>query len=284
MLRGIVALITGASSGLGKALAIKLAEKDVNLVLASRNEEMLHKTKEEITKRNPLADNKILIIPADITKTEDCKNLVQSSAAHFGSIDFLILNAGISMWSPFEEIKDLSVYQRLMETNYMGAVYCTYFALPYLKKSSGEIIVIDSIQGKIAVPNHTGYVASKHALIGFFDTLRMEVEKDGVNVLNVLPHWIRGTKLRENSLDASGEHSLKADLQHSSESIDVEECAVQIINSMGKRKRELIIPFKLKMLTWINAFFPRLAEKIIMSKVEEQKNNLLTKDNLTHHY
>jgi short-subunit dehydrogenase len=133
------------------------------------------------------------------------------------------------------------------------------------------IIVITSIQGKISVPYHSGYVASKHALVGFFDTLRMELQGSGVDILQVLPHWLRGTNLRSNAFDKDGNKVGDSRVSHSKESISLEECTNEIIKAMEKRKRELVIPFKLKVLTLLKAISPGIAEMIISGRVKKQK-------------
>ncbi len=200
MLAGKTIVITGASSGLGASLAEQLSLHKTNLVLFSRNIDKL----QSVAKACEGNGAKTLVVQGDISKPEDCKKLYNETIKNFNTIDHLVLNAGISMWAEFEEITDLSLFQKLIETNYLGAVYLTYYCLPSLIKSKGMITAISSIQGKIAVPNHTGYVASKHALTGFLNTLRMEVKDKGVDVMLVMPHWLRGTDLRKNAFDKDG--------------------------------------------------------------------------------
>lgn len=267
MFEGKTAVITGASSGLGRQLSIELSKKKCNLVLASRNEEEL-KITSELCKKN---DSPVLVVPTDITNQDDCKNLINKTESQFKNIDYLILNAGISMWAKFDEITELNLFKKLMEVNYLGSVYLTHYSLPLLKSSKGLITVISSIQGKVPVPYHTGYVASKHALLGFFDTLRIELKKDGVDILTVIPHWLRGTNLRSSALDKDGKIFGKSNLKHTSESVTLEECAEGIVDSMIKRKREYVIPSKLKLLNVLNSVSPKTAERIISSKVKDQK-------------
>ncbi len=267
MLTGKTIVITGASSGLGASLAEQLSFHKTNLVLFSRNIDKLQSAA-KICETNGA---KVLVVQGDICKQEDCKKLYDVTINNFNVIDHLVLNAGISMWAEFEEVTDLSLFQKLIETNYLGAVYLTHYCLPSLIKSKGMITAISSIQGKIAVPNHTGYVASKHALTGFLNTLRMEVKDKSVDIMLVMPHWLRGTDLRKNAFDKDGNKIGESKKEHSKESISLEECSKKIIKGMINRKRELIIPGKLKVLTWLNLFFPNVAEKIIMRKVDEQE-------------
>jgi len=260
-------VITGASSGLGAALAKELASFKTNLILFTRSIDKLNQVVKVCNEKGA----KAISVQGDITKPEDCKRLVETAINNFNSVDHLVLNAGISMWADFEEINDLTIFQKLIETNYLGAVYLTHYFLPHLIKSKGLITAISSIQGKISVPAHSGYVASKHALTGFLNTLRMELKDKNVDVMLVMPHWLRGTDLRKNAFDKDGNKIGETKKEHNKESISLEECSRKIIKGMSRRKRELIIPGKLKALTWLNLLFPSLAEKIVMGKVKEQE-------------
>ncbi|OGU70302.1 MAG: hypothetical protein A2V93_11390 [Ignavibacteria bacterium RBG_16_34_14] len=268
-------VITGASSGLGAALAKELASHKPNLILFSRN---IDKLKEAAKFCNEKGAN-VISVQGDVTKLEDCKRLVETTINNFGSVDHLVLNAGISMWAKFDEVTDLSLFQKLIETNYLSAVRLVHLFLPYLKKSKGLITAISSIQGEIAVPYHSGYVASKHALTGFLNTLRMElsakggsVGKDkGVDVMLVKPHWLRGTDLRKNAFDKNGNKIGETKKEHSKESISLQECSRKILKGMVNRKRELVIPGKLKLLTILSLLLPNLAEKIVLGKLNEQE-------------
>ena len=211
-------------------------------------------------------------VQADITVLDQCQFLVQKTVDVYGHIDGIVLNAGVSMWAKFEDVEDLGVFRKLMEGNYQGAVNCAYHALPHLKQRRGMLVAITSIQSKIGVPLHTGYVASKHALQGFCESLRMELELDGagVDILTVLPHWLRGTELREHALRKEGKELGTSSRKHSSESVSVEDACKAILKAMRKRKRELVIPWKLKLLLGLNLIRPQLAESIITGKVRHQ--------------
>jgi short-subunit dehydrogenase len=268
MFKGKTFIVTGASSGLGEALALKLAGQDINLVLFSRNEEKL-RIVEQLCKKSGAA---VLHVKGDVTDPADCERLINKTVESFHSIDFLILAAGVSMWARFDEVSDLSVFKKIMETNYIGAINLLHYAIPFLKKTRGMIIAISSIQGKISVPFHTGYVASKHALTGFLDTLRIELEASGVHILQVMPHWLRGTNLRSNAFGRNGDKVGDLKTGHNKESISLEECTDRILIAMKNKKRELIIPWKLKLLLWLKLLSPVSTEKIITRKVGEQKS------------
>jgi short-subunit dehydrogenase len=259
-------IITGASSGLGRSLAVELARAGANLTLFSRNEGGLRETEKLCRELGATS----LVVTGDVRKPEDCKRLIELAISQYGSLDYLVASAGVSMWAKFEEVSDISIFHKVMETNYLGAVYSTYYALPHLRKSKGMIVVISSIQGKIGVPFHTGYVASKHALQGFFSSLSSELDGSGVDVLMVLPHWLRGTNLRKNAFGRDGSFIGESRRGHSKESVTLQRCCREIIESMEKRKRELVIPPKLKILPWLNLVNPKIVEFIVKGKVEEQ--------------
>jgi NAD(P)-dependent dehydrogenase (short-subunit alcohol dehydrogenase family) len=194
-------LITGASAGLGAALAQALAAHGARLTLMARRADRL----QEVVAACQAAGGKAQAVEGDVTQPEDGVRLTQAAVEAYGAVDGLIANAGLSMWARFDEVEDVSVFRRLMDVNYLGAVHCLHPAMPHLKKSGGMFVAISSLQGRIGVPYHTGYVASKHALQGLCDALRMEVADDGVAVLSVLLHWLRGTELREHAFGADGE-------------------------------------------------------------------------------
>ena len=269
-------VITGASSGLGAELAKELASYKPNLVLISRNLQKLQQVEMQCNERGANS----IAIQGDVASKNDCKRLVEKTINTFNSIDHLVLNAGLSMWAKFEETTDLSLFQKLIETNYLSTVYLTHLFLPYLIKSKGLVTAISSIQGEIAVPYHSGYVASKHAVTGFLNTLRMELKDRGVDVMLVKPHWLRGTDLRKNAfgkngnkIGESGNQSLWERKEHSKESIPLEECSRIIVKGMIKRKRELVIPPKLKLLLWLKLIYPKIVDKIVSGKVKEQEKN-----------
>ena len=151
-----------------------------------------------------------------------------------GALDHLIPNAGQSMWARFEEIENLELLRRLVEVNYLGVAHCIHAALPALRKSRGQVVVISSIQGKVGVPFHSGYSASKHALEGLVDTLQSELHGTGINFLQVYPDWIRGTGMRQNALDSDGQAVGDRKHDHGGAGVTVDECARAILRAMAK--------------------------------------------------
>ena len=244
----------------------ELAVRKANLALFSPERERQQQVAAECSDLGARA----LAVIGDVTRQDDCRRLADETAAEFGGIDYLIANAGISMWSPFEKSEDLSIYRKLMEVNYLGALYCAYYALPHLRESKGMVVAISSIQSRIPVPLHTGYVASKRALQGFCEALRLELDGSGVDVLTVLPHWLRGTELRQHAFAGDGVELGTSSRKHSGESVSVEDACDAILKAVGKRRRELVIPWKLKLLHLLHVLWPRRAEAIILRAVNKQ--------------
>lgn len=253
MFQNKVILITGASSGLGRALAIALSQQGAQLVLIGRNQQELTETARHCQPVHPP-----LVLVGDVSQSAECSRVIHETIDQYGRLDYLILNAGISMWSAFEDLTDLTAIDQLMATNYFGAVYCTYYALPFLKKTRGLITVISSIQGKIGVPFHTGYAASKHALQGFFDSLRMELKKQ-VDVLLVCPGWIKDTALKQRAIRTQAALPTK----HKQASLSLDSCVTQILTAMAKRQRELILPRFYRLVPFIKAISQRFLDYLI---------------------
>src|ERR1700747_314902 len=186
-LAGKTVVVTGASSGIGKALCLELAPRRVRLVLAARDEKALEAVAADCRGRGA----ETLVVVADVALERECRALVEKTVGRFGALDVLVANAGITMWSRFDEVQDLDVFERLLRVNVLGAIYPTYFALPHLKRSRGRIAVVSSVAGLTGVPERTGYAATKHALFGFFDSLRIELEGTGVSVTLAAPDFVR---------------------------------------------------------------------------------------------
>jgi len=263
MLKDNVIIITGASSGIGKELAFQLAKQKTLLALASRDIKRLNEVAEECKSLG----TKVISVQTDVADKDQCKNLIEKTLSEFGRIDTLINNAGISMSAKFEEIKDLDVFRKIMDVNYLGSVYCTYYALPYLKKSKGRIVGISSLTGLVGVPTRTGYAASKHAMRGFYDSLRIELMNTGVSVTMIYPGFVT-SEVRERALGIDGNPVGKSHLDES-KIMSTEECARQIINAAAKRKRELVMTPKGKLGLWIKLIAPKLIDRTSLKTMEK---------------
>jgi short-subunit dehydrogenase len=250
-------ILTGASAGIGRSLAISLAQQGAHLVLASRDQPAL----EEVAVACTTAGGKAIAVPTDVAQPQFCQQLIEQAIATFGQIDILVNNAGISMLTRFDEITDLSILEQVMRVNYLGSVYCTHYALPYLKTSRGLVVAISSLCGKTAVPTRSGYVASKHAMQGFFDTLRIELGETGVDVLVVSPGFV-ATDIRQRALGANGNPLGKSPRDETRDTMSVDECVRQIIWAMQRRKREHIMTVRGKVTPWAKLIVPGLVDRI----------------------
>jgi len=264
-----VVIITGASSGIGLALAKEFAKLGSKLVLAARSEEKLKELE------NDFANNGVeaIGVVTDVSIEQDCKSLVDKAIEKFGRIDILINNAGLSMRALFKDV-ELSVLKQLMDVNFWGAVYCTKYALPYLLDSKGSVTGISSIAGFIGLPARTGYSASKFAMHGFLETLRVENLKTGLHVLIAAPGFtasnIRKTALT-NDGSQQGETPRKEDKMMSAE-----EVAKHVINAIVKRKSTLILTFvEGKLTVWLKKWMPRLLEKLTYNHMAKEPNSPL---------
>jgi len=266
VLRGQVAIVTGASSGLGRALALELGTRGAQLVLAARNEAGLAETARGLSPGGAAP----LLVPGDLTDPDRCRGLIAQAIARFGRLDHLVLAAGLGMWTRFDEVTNPTMFERLMAVNYLAAVYCTHAALPHLRERRGLITVISSLQGRLAVPLHTGYAGAKHALHGFFDSLRLELDPGAPGILVVLPAWLGGTALRSAALGPGGTPIGEAARAHRSAPLPAAQAARQIVGAMERRQRELVLPARMRVLLWLNRLAPSLAAAIVRRRMRRE--------------
>ncbi|MFH1296083.1 MAG: SDR family oxidoreductase [Bacteroidota bacterium] len=264
-----VVIITGAASGIGKALAIECAQRDAKLSLADKNFEQLHLTREVLVKGRA----EVVVTEADITQEYDCKNLIDNTLAKYGRIDVLINNAGISMRALFEEV-ELDVLRRVMDVNFWGAVYCTKYALPELLKTHGSLTGVSSVAGYKGLPGRTGYSASKFALQGFLEAVRIENMKRGLHVLIACPGFtnsnIRNTALAKDG-SAQGESPLNEE-----KLMPAEEVARHICNAIEKRKHRLTLTTQGKMTVLLTKFFPKFMDKMVYNHMASEPDSPFT--------
>jgi short-subunit dehydrogenase len=258
-----VVIITGASKGIGAELARQLAAKGAKLVLAARSEKELEAVAEDCRK----AGAAVVTVKADVSVERDCQAIVAGAVIAFGRVDTLVNNAGVSMWARFEDIEDVSVLERIMRVNYMGAVYCTRHALPYLRESRGRLVGISSLAGRTGVPTRTGYAASKHAMTGFFDSLRIELAGSGVTVTMVYPGFV-STGIRENATGPDGKPIMVSPVREG-EVMTVEDCARRIVRGIERREREVVMTARGKMALWLKLLAPGLVDRIARRAIEQ---------------
>lgn len=251
-------VITGASSGIGAELARQLAGQGAKLTLAARNAAAL----DEVAEACRAAGGEAITAPTDVTDPVACEQLVAAALEAWGGLDVVVNNAGVSMRARFDDTKDLSTFEWLMRVNYLGSVYATHHALPHLKERSGLVVAISSLAGKTGVPTRTGYGASKWAMQGFFDALRVELRHTGVDVLIVSPGFV-DTGIRERALGGEGQ-LLGRDPSYSptSKQMTPERCVQLIVTAMAKRKRELVMTPKARLGQWLKLIAPGLVDRI----------------------
>jgi short-subunit dehydrogenase len=257
-----VVVITGASKGIGAELARQLAARGAKLVLAARNVGELEAVAQECRKLGAA----VITVKADVAQERECAAIMSGAALAFGGIDVLVNNAGASMWARFEDIEDLSVLERIMQVNYMGAVYCTRHALPYLRQSGGVLAGVSSLAGRTGVPTRTGYSASKHAMTGFFDSLRIELAGSGVAVTMIYPGFV-ATGIRENATGPDGK-AIQVSPVKEGEVMGVEQCARIIVTAIETRKREVVMTARGKMGLWLKLLAPALVDRIARRAIE----------------
>ena len=261
-----VVIVTGASSGIGKAIAFEYAKNGAKVVLAARNTEKLLRIKLDIEKSGGTA----VYVETDVSKKTDCENLINQTIKHFGKIDILVNNAGISMRAAFVKMK-LEVIEKVMNINFWGTVYCSKFALPYILEQKGSIIGISSISGLTPLPGRTGYVASKYAMDGFLNTLRIEYMKKGLHVLVVHPGFT-SSNIRNVALNEAG-RSQKETPRNENRMMSAEKVAKIVVHANIKRKRDLVLTMQGKMAVWVYKNFPRLADKLIYKEMSKEPDS-----------
>lgn len=258
-----VVIITGASSGIGKALAFEMAERDYSVVIAARNALDLENIKNILTAKG--AD--VLCVAADVSVEADCKRIIDSALNSFGKIDVMVNNAGISMRAFFHEL-DLSVIHNLMNTNFWGTVYCTKYALPELIKTKGSVVAVSSIAGYIPLPGRSGYSASKSAIHAFMNTIRVENVNNRLHVMIAAPGYTT-SNIRKNALlaDGSVQHETPRD---ENKMMTSEKVAWHIANGIQKRKRTVTLTTEGKLSVFLYKFFPGLVDKIVLKKIKKE--------------
>ena len=261
-----VVVITGASSGIGKACAMTFAKAGASIVIAGRDAEKLKKAETDLKK----VTSDVLYITCDVGNESDSKRLIEETIKRFGKIDILINNAGISMRALFEET-DLSVLRKLMDTNFWGTVYCTKYSLPHLLKSKGSVLGISSIAGKKGLPGRSGYSASKFAMEGFLETLRIENLKKNLHVLVVFPGFT-ASNIRNAALMKDGNMQGESP-RDENKMMSADEVANRILNAIKKRKRDLILTSGGKFTVFMNRLFPSLMDKVVYNHMSKEKDS-----------
>jgi len=249
-----VILLTGASTGIGRALAIELAGERASLVLAARDASRLAETAAACQQRGAPT----LVVPTDLTDDAQCQRLVAQTIDRFQRIDILVNNAGRAMWARFDQLSDLSVMDEVMRLNYWASVRMTQLALPHLRQSRGLLVGIASISGLLGAPMLSGYAASKHAVIGFYESLRIELTGTGVDVTIAAPDFVQ-SEILSRALDAEGKPVTQSPLDQS-KLLTAEACARRIVRGMRRRKRLILTSERSAWGRWGQILAPRLVD------------------------
>lgn len=261
-----VVVITGASSGIGMALSKEFASLGAKVVMGARSEDKLKALTSEIES----VDGEVIYTTTDVTKQDDCKKLIDTAVSAYGQIDILICNAGISMRALLDDL-DLSVLHKLMDVNFWGTVYCTKFALPYLQEAQGSLVGVSSVAGIHGLPGRTGYSASKFAMTGFLETVRIENLKKGLHVMVACPGFT-ASNVRFSALTADGSSQGESPREES-KMMSSEEVAKRIAKGIVQRKRELLMDFNGRATKFIKKIAPSTLDKLFYNHMAKEPDS-----------
>lgn len=250
--KGKTIIVTGASSGIGLASSRLFASLGANVTMAARRLDVLER---EASGMGP----NVLCVEADVSREEDCRAVVEKTVARFGGIDILVNNAGISMRAMFRDL-DLKVIKSLMDVNFWGTVYCTKYALPWLLASKGSVVGVISIAGFAGLPGRTGYSASKYAVRGFLDTLRIEHLYDGLHVMVFAPGFT-ASNVRNAALTADGSPQGQTP-RDEGRMMSAEKCALYLAKGLRRRSRELVLTPIGRLTVLMHNIFPSLTDRL----------------------
>jgi short-subunit dehydrogenase len=253
--QGQVVIVTGASAGIGKSLALQLASQGAKVAIAARRVERLEQVAEECR----ALGGEVLVVPTDVSDEAQCKALVEKTLAAFGRLDMLINNAGLAASALFDEFPDLHLFKQTMDANFYGAVYCTYYALQHLKKTRGRVVAISSVGGKSAIPYNTPYCSSKYAMHGFYDSLRMELYQHGVSCTVICPYWVV-TEFHESQMNKDGvPRGARGRAIYTKKMMTADQCAVITLRAAHQRRREVLMGPGM-MTVWLKTLAPGLVD------------------------
>lgn len=250
-----VVIITGASAGIGAALAEELAIQGARIAIAARREDRL----EEVAKKCRALGSEVLVVPTDVSDEGQCKRLIEITVEQYGQLDMLINNAGLAATALFEQFPDLNLFRHVINVNFYGVIHCTYYALPYLQQTKGRIVTISSMGGKSAIPYNTPYCASKYAIHGFMDALRIETKSQRVSVTTICPWWVV-TEFHEALLDKNGTpRGASGRKIYHKRMMTAKQCAGITLKAAYKRKREILMGPGI-LTVWLKLLSPALLD------------------------
>jgi len=263
--RDRVVIVTGASEGIGRALALTLAAQGAKLVLAARNAARL----DDLVDRCRASGADACAVPTDVSDEDACHRLVETAVARYGRVDALVNDAGRTMWARFDALASLDIFEELIRVNFLGAVYCTRYALPFLRETRGQIIAIASVAGTTGVPERTAYAASKHAMIGFFDSLRIELAGTGVDVTVVAPDFVV-SEIHRRAIGPDGAPLGVTPMQEA-RIMRAEDCAQIILRAMQRRERLVFTTLRAKAGRWMKLIAPALVDRMAADAIAKRR-------------
>lgn len=264
----MIVIITGASDGIGAELARQWARKEggkLGLVLAARSQDKLDAVAEQCRTLGA----QVLVQRCDVAQEGDCRALIARAKDHFGRIDVLVNNAGMSAHALLSEVSDLRWYEELMRINHWGAVWCTHAALPHLIKTQGRIVAVSSLAGLVGVPGRTAYSATKFAMVGFFEALRTELIADGVSVTIAYPGVV-ATDTRYRGFNAQGQSAGKSGLDERG-AMSVAACAQLILEGAVARERDIVMSAKGKIGRWLKLLAPQWVDALALKALKKEE-------------
>lgn len=264
---GQVILITGASSGIGAELARQFAAAGGRVALAARDGQRLTDVAEQCRALGAEA----FTVTGDVGIQSDCQRLVDATVAHYGRLDVLVNNAGLGSSGRFEEVTDLTLFDTLMRVNYLGSVWCTAYALPHLKASRGRIVAISSLTGLTGVPKRAAYGATKHAMAGFFDSLRIELKHTGVSVTVIYPGFVF-SEINQRALAPDGQpFGARGYVRKKGETMETAVCGQLILRATERRDRDCVMTLRGKLGRILKLISPALVDRIAERAIETRQ-------------
>lgn len=263
-----VVIITGGSSGIGKALAFQFGLQGSKLLITGRRKELLQQAESELKAKGIVVNT----FAGDVSIERDNELMVETAIRLYGRIDVLVNNAGISMRALFEDL-DLEVFKKVMEVNFFGTVYATKYALPHILRSKGSVVGISSVNGRRATPARSAYSASKYAMEGFLESLRTEVMKREVHVLSVCPGFT-SSNIRSTALTAHGATQGESP-RNESKMMKAEDAALYIYQAIVDQKRDLVLTVQGKLAVWLNKVVPGFMDNLTYKAMRKEPDSPL---------
>jgi short-subunit dehydrogenase len=261
-----VIVVTGASSGIGKACVYHFANNGAKVVFAARNLEKLKNIEDDLLSQ----DKEVMAVQTDVSDQAACKNLIDKTVERFGKIDVLLNNAGVSMRGLFSTT-ELDVIRKLMNINFWGTVYCTKYALPYLIETKGSVVGVSSIAGFQGLPGRTGYSSSKFAMHGFLETLRIENLKKGLHVMVAAPGFT-STNVRKSALGPNGDPQGSSP-RDENKMMSPEEVAITIEKGIKRKRRTIIMTTEGKLTVFLNRIIPKYMDRLTYKHLAKEQNS-----------